>query len=99
MALRRIAVHRVGNRPNLFLGADREMIMFVGLVSFALIYSAQKLVATVFGVFLWFGCLFLFRLMAKSDPLLRHVYLRHRLYKTYYPPRSTPFRTNKKEYR
>jgi type IV secretion system protein VirB3 len=32
--------------------------------------------------------------MAKSDPRLRPVYLRHRKYKRYYPARSTPFRSN-----
>ena len=30
----------------------------------------------------------------KSDPKMRHVYLRHRRYKGYYPARSTPFRDN-----
>ena len=29
--------------------------------------------------------------MAKSDPKLRFVYLRHRRYRRYYPARSTPF--------
>jgi hypothetical protein len=43
---------------------------------------------------LWFGALFAFRLMAKADPKMRHVYLRHRRYKAYYPARSTPFREN-----
>ncbi|WP_279061794.1 hypothetical protein [Bilophila wadsworthia] len=37
--------------------------------------------------------------MAKADPLLRFVYIRHRAYQAYYPPRSTPFRVNTREYR
>ena len=32
--------------------------------------------------------------MAKADPKMRHVYMRHRRYKPYYAPRSTPFRDN-----
>jgi type IV secretion system protein VirB3 len=32
--------------------------------------------------------------MAKADPRLRFVYMRHRRYKPYYPARSTPFRVN-----
>jgi type IV secretion system protein TrbD len=94
MALRRIAIRRTGNRHNLFMGGDRELVMFSGLVAFALIFSAQELRATVVGLVLWFGALFACRLMAKSDPKLRSVYLRHRTYKAYYPARSTPFRMN-----
>jgi len=94
MAIRTIPIRRAGNRDNLFMGGDRELVMFSGLIAGALIFSAQELRATIFGVCLWFGALFVFRLMAKSDPKLRHVYLRSRRYKKYYPAHSTPFREN-----
>lgn len=76
------------------MGGDRELVMFSGLLAAALIFSAQDFGATVFGILLWFFALYTCRLMAKSDPKLRHVYLRHRRYKSYYPARSTPFRVN-----
>jgi type IV secretory pathway TrbD component len=76
------------------MGGDRELVMFAGLAASALVFSAQELRATVFGIGLWFGALFALRLAAKSDPQLRHVYMRHRRYKPYYPARSTPFREN-----
>ena len=94
MALRTIPIRRAGNRDNLFMGGDRELVMFSGLMAFALIFSAQELRATVIGLLLWFGTLFACRLMAKSDPKLRLVYLRSRRYQRYYPARSTPFRVN-----
>lgn len=99
MAIRSIPIRRAGNRDNLFMGGDRELVMFAGLVAFALIFSAQELRATVFGLSLWLAALFACRLMAKSDPKMRFVYLRHRKYKGnklkgYYPPRSTHFRLN-----
>lgn len=94
MSLRTIPIRRAGNRENLFMGGDRELVMFSGLLAGALIFSAQEVRASVFGIGLWIGALFVCRLMAKSDPKLRHVYLRHRLYKTYYPARSTPYREN-----
>lgn len=68
--------------------------MSAGVLALALIFSAQELRATIFGLSLWFGTLFVCRLMAKADPLLRLVYLRHLRYKKYYPARSTPFRHN-----
>jgi len=95
MALRTIPIRRSGNRDNLFMGGDRELVMFSGLLAFALVFSAQELRASVVGLLLWFGALFACRLMAKSDPKLRAVYLRHRRYKAYYRPRSTPFRVNR----
>lgn len=94
MALRTISIRRAGTRENLFMGGDRELVMFSGLIAVALIFSAQELRATVFGLALWFGALFAFRLMAKADPKMRYVYLRNRRYRKYYPARSTPFRDN-----
>ena len=99
MALRTVPIRRSGNRHNLFMGGDREMVMFSGLLAFALIFSAQELRATVMGLVLWTLALFLLRLMAKADPMMRFVYLRHRRYREYYPARSTPYRVNRKEYR
>jgi type IV secretory pathway TrbD component len=96
MALRKIPIRRAGNRDNLFMGGDRELVMFSGVLAFALIFSAQELRATIFGLLLWFGALFALRLMAKADPKMRPVYLRQRRYKTYYPARSTFFRENTK---
>lgn len=94
MALRAVPIRRAGNRENLFMGGDRELVLFSGVVAFALVFAAQEFRATVFGIALWTGALYFLRLMAKSDPKLRHVYLRHRLYQAYYPARSTPFRDN-----
>lgn len=76
------------------MGGDRELVMFTGLLAVALIFSAQEMKATVYGVALWIISLFLLRLMAKADPKMRSVYLRHRRYRAYYAARSTPFRVN-----
>ncbi len=99
MGLRVTPLHRSANRPNLFLGGDRELVMFTGVVAFALVFAAQEWTATLFGISLWLLALYLFRLMAKSDPLMRFVYLRNRVYQPYYPARSTPFRINMRERR
>lgn len=97
MALRTLPIRRAGNRHNLFLGGDRELVMVAGLIAFTLVVAGQDAVATFAGITLWFGAVYAFRLMAKKDPSLRHVYLRHRRYCRYYPARSTPFRENSPE--
>lgn len=96
--LRSIPIHRVANRYNLFMGGDRELVMTVGLVAFALIFSAQTFKASLVGMIIWSLSLYLLRKMAKSDPLMRFVYLRHRKYKRYYTARSTPFNKSSKRY-
>lgn len=98
MALLTTPVHRSLTRPNLFMGGDRELVMFSGLLAFALVFTAQEWIAAVYGTILWFGALLVLRRMAKADPKMRWVYLRHRQYKRYYPARSTPFRVNQRPY-
>jgi type IV secretory pathway TrbD component len=97
MALDTIPIRRAGNRENLFMGGDRELVMFSGLLAFALVFASQSWYATVFGVVLWIGALYALRLMAKSDPKLRQKYMRNRKYKRHYRAHSTPFRTNKQD--
>ena len=94
MALNRVPIRRIGNRHSLFMGGDRELVMLSGLLAFSLVFNAQELRAAIIGISLWIGALFLLRLMAKSDPKMRTVYLRHRRYKAYYAARATPFRQN-----
>lgn len=94
MAIRTVPIRRAGNRDSLVLGADRELVMFTGLLAGALIFSAQEVKAALFGTLMWICALHVFRTMAKADPKMRFVYLRQRRYKSYYAPRSTPFRTN-----
>jgi len=80
------------------MGGDRELVMFSGLLSGILIFAAQDWLSIVIGFVLWFFALKVLRLMAKSDPDMRAVYLRQRSYKSYYPARSTPFRYNTRGY-
>ena len=98
MSLRTIPIRRCGNRASLFMGGDRELVMFSGLLSAILIFAAQDWLAAIVGIAMWFLSLKGLRLMAKSDPLMRAIYLRQRGYQAYYPARSTPFRDNKRGY-
>lgn len=90
--LRRVPIHRALNRPNLLLGAERELLLTTGLISFTLIVAAQTVVACVLGFALWFVSIGFLRMMAKADPLMSAVYMRHVQYRSYYPTHSRPFR-------
>jgi type IV secretion system protein TrbD len=95
MALRKATLHRAGIRPHLFLGGDREMVLFSGLLAAVLIFGCLQWQTIIAGVVLWSGSLFIFRRIAKADPLARAVFMRHRLYRRYYPARSRPYRVNR----
>ena len=90
--LRRVPVHRALNRANLLFGAERELVLTTGLISFTLIVVAQSSFAFILGFVLWFVAIGLLRLMAKSDPVLSRVYVRHIQYRSFYPARSRPHR-------
>jgi type IV secretion system protein VirB3 len=53
---------------------------------------ALNWVAAGIGITVWGLGVGTLRLMAKADPILRHVYPRALRYKRYYPARSTPWR-------
>ena len=91
--LRSVPIHRALNRPSLyqFWGCDREMVMMAGLMAGVAVFIGLSLFSVIFGIVFWLFAVFALRRMAKADPLLRQAYLRHRLYKSYYPARSTPF--------
>ena len=78
----------------MFLGGDRELVLFSGLIAAVLIFACMQFLTIVIGVALWMVALWIFRRIAKSDPLMRYIYLRSLLYRNYYPARSTPFREN-----
>ena len=86
-------------RPNLILGCDRDLFFMFALAAFILVVISQNWTAFFVGLFIWFSSLAMLQRMARADPLMRPVYLRHRRYHAYYPPRSTPYRVNTHEYR
>ncbi|GLS35259.1 conjugal transfer protein TrbD [Mesorhizobium tianshanense] len=90
--LARSRVHRALSRPNLLMGADRELVLLTGLASVILIFVVLTWYAALFGVAIWLVAVAALRMMAKSDPMMRRVYLRHISYKAYYRATSTPWR-------
>jgi type IV secretion system protein TrbD len=95
MELRKVALHRAGIRPHLFLGGDRELVLFSGLIASVLIFACFQPLTILAGISLWMVALFFLRRMAKADPRMRYVYMRQLLYRRYYPARSTPYRINR----
>lgn len=88
---RTIPIHRSLHRPDLLAGAERELMLMLILIMAVLIVVAQTWLTTVLAIVLWILGTMGLRMMAKADPYLSKLYLRHIKYKNYYPARSTPF--------
>lgn len=99
MTLRTVPIRQVGSRFNLILGGDRELVLFLAVIAGGLSFSAMQLKVFIFSGILWIAGIYLLRKIAKADPQMRFVYLRHIKYKSYYPAQSTPFCTKDREYK
>ena len=92
MSLHRNRIHRALSRPNLLMGADRELVLLTGLSAVILIFVVLTVYSALFGIAIWTVIVGLLRMMAKSDPLMRQVYIRHISFAKYYRPTAAPWR-------
>ncbi|TCL66342.1 conjugal transfer protein TrbD [Rhizobium sp. BK251] len=90
--LHRNRIHRALSRPNLLMGADRELTLITGLAAVILIFVVLTVYSALLGVSVWIVVVGVLRMMAKSDPLMRQVYVRHISYKPHYRPTASPWR-------
>ncbi len=90
-SLRRIPIHRALNRPDLLAGCERELVLVTGLITLTLIVVALNLVSAIIGIIVWIAIVGILRKMAKVDPFMSKIYLRHIQYKSFYSASSTPF--------
>lgn len=91
--LHRNRIHRALSRPNLLLGADREFVLLTGLIAVILIFVVLTVYSAIVGAVVWIAIVGALRMMAKTDPEMRQVYLRHISYKPYYRATTSPWRT------
>ena len=89
--LEAIKVHSALNKSNLLLGGERELMLLVGLFSALMIFIAMTWQTFIIGIILWLILTMLLRMMAKADPLMSKIYLRHLKYKDFYMAHSSPF--------
>ncbi len=86
-----VPVARAMVRPDLLAGCERRLFLIVCLVTAILVLGAQTLVSIVTGAVFWTVSVGGLRRMAKADPDLSSVYLRHIRYQPHYLPRSSPW--------
>lgn len=90
--LARSRIHRALSRPNLLMGADRELVLVTGLAAAISAFVVLTWFSVLFGIAIWIGVVAALRMMAKADSMMRKVYIRHVGYRTSYRPTSSPWR-------
>ncbi len=87
--LRRIPIYGALNRAHLLLGAERTLVLMTLLLSTLICMTAAHFWTLWLGVCLGFSLHLIWVAMAKSDPRMSEIYLRHVRYQSYYPPVAT----------
>jgi type IV secretion system protein VirB3 len=90
--LARSRIHLALSRPNHLMGADRELVLLTGLGTAILVFVVLTWFSALFGIAIWIVVIGALRMMAKADPMMRQVYVRHIGYKPSYRPTSSPWR-------
>ena len=85
-------IHRALSRPNHLMGADRELVLLTGLATVILMFVVLTWYSVLLGLTIWIAVVGILRLMAKADPMMRQVYLRHIGYRPSYRPTTSPWR-------
>ncbi|KSV75621.1 hypothetical protein N185_17425 [Sinorhizobium sp. GW3] len=68
------------------------MVLITGLAAVILIFVVLTVYSALLGIVVWITIVGALRIMAKSDPLMRRVYIRHISYRPYYKPTASPWR-------
>jgi len=83
----RTPIRRSLLRPMLALGGERELVFSAGMVAAILILAVGNAVSFGIGIVFWVVSCAVFARMAKHDPQLSKVYIRHVNKKIFYPAR------------
>ena len=91
--MRTVPIRQSLHRHNLVFGAEREIVMFSALIALLVGIGGMTLISGVSACLFWLGSIFILRLMAKSDPQMSRVWIRHLKQQDLYSARSPRWRS------
>lgn len=88
MELRRIPIHSSLHRANLVMGAERELALGSALAALLVGLGGMSLVSAGTAIVFWVSTIWVLRRMARADPMMSKVWLRHVRQQVFYSARS-----------
>lgn len=90
--MRMLPIHQSLHRHAHVLGAERELVMTAGLVALLVGVGGLTVLSGVSAVGFWLVAVFALRRMAKADPIMSRVWLRHIKQQDFYAAKSGRWR-------
>lgn len=92
MKARIIVIHQSLHRHMHVLGAERELVMASALIALLVGIGGLTILSNITAFIFWVIAVFALRHMAKADPIMSKVWLRHIKQKTFYNAKSSTWR-------
>ena len=89
--LQQTPIYKAINQPILLFGAERNLVIFLAMMSSMLIWIGGSWFTFFIGLIIWIIGIYYLREMAKKDPLMSRVFKRYQQYKHHYSAHTTPF--------
>ena len=86
---RTLPIHQSLHRHAHIMGAERELVMVSGLIALLVGVGGLTAISVVSAVVFWIIAVFALRRMAKADPIMSRVWLRHIKQQEFYPAKAS----------
>lgn len=86
--MRTLPIHQSLHRHNHVLGAERELVMTSALIAFLVGVGGLTALSMLSALVFWLLAVFALRRMAKADPVMSRVWLRHVKQQLFYAAKS-----------
>lgn len=89
--MRSVPIRQSLLRDDLVLGGERDPVLYAGVLAVIIFVNGMSLSGTGLALALWFASLTALRRMARADPMMSKVWMRHIRQQHYYPAHSSPW--------
>lgn len=88
---RRALIHQSLHRHNHVLGAERELTMGSALMALLVGVGGMTVISGMAALTFWLVAIFVLRRMARADPLMSKVWMRHVKQQDFYSAKAGPW--------
>jgi type IV secretion system protein VirB3/type IV secretion system protein VirB4 len=89
---RTLTIHQSLHRHTHVLGAEREPVMTSALIALLVGVGGLTAISIITAALFWLVAVFALRRMARADPIMSRVWLRHIKQQDFYPAKSSRWR-------